>query len=95
MKLKNGQITINQANEESKYPPVPWGDEPWLPGTLVQPSMAQEKHEQGLEQGKVAMESQQKETEYSFSDSGAEEEVRALVNRSKWLTQEIARRLAS
>ncbi len=48
MQLKNGQITINQANEEGRWPAVPWGDEPWLPGTLVQPSMAQEKHEQAL-----------------------------------------------
>lgn len=95
MQLKNGQITINQANEEGKWPAVPWGDEPWIPGTLVQPSMATEKHEQELESGKVAMESQQLETEFSFSDAGSEEEVRALVNRSKWLTREIARRLAS
>ncbi len=58
MRLKTGQTTINEENEELKYPPKAWGDEPWLPGTLVQPSMAIEKHELGLEQGKKAMESQ-------------------------------------
>lgn len=46
--LNTGVRTINQVNEETPYPPVPWGDEPWLPGTLVQPTMAQERHESGL-----------------------------------------------
>jgi hypothetical protein len=32
MKLKNGSLTINQANEEERWPAVPWGDEPWLLG---------------------------------------------------------------
>ncbi len=57
MQLKTGQITINEANEEGKISPKEWGDEPWLPQTLVQPSMAQEKHDQALEQGAKAMES--------------------------------------
>ncbi len=57
MQLKSGQLTINEVNEELKYDPKTWGDEPWLPGTLVQPSMAQEKHDQALEQGKAAMDS--------------------------------------
>ncbi len=63
MKLNRGQITINQANEEGKYPPVPWGDEPWLPGTLQQPTMMQEAHEQelataqaGIDQGDAQVE---------------------------------------
>jgi hypothetical protein len=58
MQLKSGQLTINEVNEEGKIAPKPYGDEPWIPGTLVQPSMAMEKHELGLEQGKKAMESQ-------------------------------------
>jgi len=57
MALKNGSITINQANMESQWPPAPYGDEPWIPGTLVQPSMAMELHEQGMEQQKQALES--------------------------------------
>ena len=56
MNLKNGRITINQANEESPYEPVAWGDEPWISGTLVQPSMATEKHEQGMESAKAGAE---------------------------------------
>ncbi len=70
MQLKNGQITINQANEEGKYPAVPWGDEPWLPGTLAQPSMAKEKHEQsmaqvqaGIDQGDTQLEHGEKKLE--------------------------------
>ena len=59
MKLKNGSITINQANEEERYPAVPWGDEPWMAATLVQPSMAQEKHEAGLKQGQAQLEQSQ------------------------------------
>ncbi len=58
MQLASGRVTINQANEEEKYPAVAWGDEPWLSSTLQQPSMAVEKHEQALEQGEQAMESQ-------------------------------------
>ena len=29
LRLKNGQITINDANRECGYPPIPWGDELW------------------------------------------------------------------
>lgn len=39
MMLKNGSATINQVNEETGRPPVPWGDEPWLNSTMAQPSM--------------------------------------------------------
>ncbi len=63
MQLKNGQITINQANEEGRWPAVPWGDEPWIPGTLVQPSMAQEKHEQGIVQAQAAIDQGDDKTE--------------------------------
>jgi len=52
-----GAVTLNQLNEEKQYPAVAWGDEPWLPSTLQQPSMIQAAHEQQLEQGKVAMDS--------------------------------------
>lgn len=36
--VKNGTMTINQANADNGLPPVPWGDEPWLPNTMSQPS---------------------------------------------------------
>jgi Phage-related protein len=29
--LKFGVVTINDIREQRGYPPVPWGDEPWLP----------------------------------------------------------------
>ena len=63
MKLKNGSITINEANQEEQWEPKAWGDEPWLPGTLVQPSMAMERHQQGLEQGQAAIDQTQTATE--------------------------------
>jgi hypothetical protein len=30
-KLRYGVVTINDIREQRGYPPVPWGDEPWLP----------------------------------------------------------------
>ena len=40
MAVKNGTKTINQVLADDGETPVAWGDEPWLPGTLVQPSTA-------------------------------------------------------
>lgn len=54
--LKSGRITINEANIDSPWGPKDWGDEPWLPGTLKQPTMISESHGQGLEQIKAGME---------------------------------------
>lgn len=45
MNLKNGRLTINEANEPDGIPRKEWGDEPWLPSTLVQPSTAAEMRE--------------------------------------------------
>lgn len=45
-----GAITINEWAEEKKFSKKPWGDAPWLPGTLKQPDMIMEAHEQSLEQ---------------------------------------------
>jgi hypothetical protein len=53
MKVKAGIITGNEANSDEPWTPKPWLEEPWIPGTLVQPSMAQERHDQGLEAAKV------------------------------------------
>jgi Phage portal protein len=52
MKVKAGLVTGNEANSEEPWDPKPWLDEPWIPNSLVQPSMAVEKHEQGLETAK-------------------------------------------
>ncbi len=58
MRLQTGQTTINQENEEGRWPPVPWGDEPWMASSLKQPSMIIEGHEQGMEQLKAGLGSQ-------------------------------------
>ncbi len=95
MALKNGSITINQANLESQWPPAPYGDEPWMSNSLVQPSMAMEAHEQKLEQGDQAL--QQSDAEMSDSalkqtDEGDDEgddkggsEARALAEARQLL----------
>ena len=62
MGLKSGRITINEANLDSPWEPKDWGDEPWLPGTLKQPTMLGEAHEQGLEQIKAGVEQTQNAT---------------------------------
>lgn len=38
LRIKNGSATINEARLEDGCSPVAWGDEPWLPQTLRQPS---------------------------------------------------------
>ncbi len=81
MQLKNGQITINQANEEGRWPAVPWGDEPWLPGTLVQPSMALEKHEQGLQAEQAAID--QGDAEIDHGAKGLELQEKKIVQDGK------------
>jgi Phage portal protein len=55
-KVKQGLITGNEANSEEPWDPKPWLEEPWIPNNLVQPSMAVEKHEQGLESAKAMAE---------------------------------------
>jgi HK97 family phage portal protein len=35
--LRQGVITINEVRSEQGLPPVPWGDEPWLPANWAQP----------------------------------------------------------
>lgn len=47
--VKAGLVTGNEANSDQPWAEKPWLEEPWIPQTLVQPSMAQERHEQGLE----------------------------------------------
>lgn len=61
--LSTGLLTINEALEDMPYEAKDWGDEPWLPGTLVQPTMAQEQHEQGMETAKAGIEQTKAGTE--------------------------------
>ncbi len=50
MQLGSGRKTIDMVNAETQEDPVPWGKEPWMAGTLKQPSMLTEAHEQGMKQ---------------------------------------------
>lgn len=38
VRLKNGSMTVNESRAACGFDPVPWGEEPWLPSTLRQPS---------------------------------------------------------
>lgn len=50
MKLADGRATANEAREDEGLEPVEWGNEPWLAGTLKQPSQLKEAHDLGLKQ---------------------------------------------
>jgi len=54
IKLKNGSAVINQANEESGLPPVPWGDEPILPTTMAPLSKILELHDSAMKASEAA-----------------------------------------
>lgn len=60
-RLATGQTTINEENDEAQWTPKPWGDAPWLPGTLKQPDMITEAHEQGMETAKAGLGAMQDE----------------------------------
>ncbi len=64
MRLRSGMTTINQENEEGKWPAFPEGDEHWIDSSLkpmsqimAEGQMAQEQHDMGLETGKQQLES--------------------------------------
>jgi hypothetical protein len=74
IKLKNGSATINFVNEDSKYPPVEYGDEAWIPGSMRQPSMIQSEAQMKLTQSAASIEQSQMMTEYQFGGSEGREE---------------------
>jgi len=53
--LKNGTKTINEVRTELGDKPVAWGDEPWLPGTLIQPSTMQAREDRAATQAEHGM----------------------------------------
>lgn len=55
--LKNGSRTINEVRTARGDEPVEWGDEPWFPTSLVQPSTAAESREQA----RLAIEAQRQQ----------------------------------
>lgn len=94
MRLKNGLTTPNQENEESRWPTFPEGDEHWIEGTRKTMSMILEQHEQALEQGQAAIDSQDmndglavdehehgKQMDKKKLQQGAKEPARSLEER--------------
>ena len=45
MKIRNGSLTWNQANQDGEFPPIPDGDEPWIPTNLAPISKIKELHD--------------------------------------------------
>lgn len=94
-RLKNGSRTINQVNEDTSYPPAPYGDQPWLSGTLKQPDMLMEQHEQGLaagdqmlEQGAMGADEADDMEEGEEGDGEAERAIgQAVLRAMKQLTR--------
>jgi len=73
-----GRFTINETLKETEFEDKEWGDAPWIAGSLQQPDMITEAHEQGLETQKATVENQRKATDFQYSDDpdviGEEEE---------------------
>jgi hypothetical protein len=88
MRLASGRTTINQENEEDRWPAVDYGNEPWLPGTLKQPSMITEAHEMGLKQTKAGIEQGQAAVEQG--DKGLEHDGKRVEIEAKKATQKPA-----
>jgi hypothetical protein len=80
MQLGSARRTINQVNEELQEPPVPWGDQPWMAGTLKQPDMLTEAHEQGMKQQDQAMASGEQSDEIAVDahEHGKKMDVKQL-----------------
>lgn len=81
-----GARTINQVNEETQYPAVPWGDEPLVNKNLVpitllieqaQQAMqqAQEQHDQTMDEGKQQLESGEQADELAADGHKHQKEV--------------------
>ena len=87
MKLKNGSITINQANAETEWPPVEWGDEPWISNLLTQPTMLTEKYDTQKAQGFASVEtvqtSDQNSTDTSANSSDSKQNVEKSPAKAK------------
>jgi hypothetical protein len=88
MRLASGRTTINQENEEDRWPAVAWGDEPWLPGTMKQPSMITEAHEQGMEQIQAGI--KQGDAAVKQADKGLEHDGKRIEIEGKKAAQKPA-----
>src|SRR5208282_480999 len=79
--LQTGLTTINEELTDLPWDDKKWGDAPWLPGTLKQPDMITEAHEQGLKAQDAAIEKTANETENS--DMPASEQFKAKAKQSQ------------
>ncbi len=54
MMLADKRISINQANEETEYPPASWGELPWIETNLAQPDTLTKLHEAAIKASDAA-----------------------------------------
>src|SRR5208337_289791 len=83
MKLRNGSITVDQANEETQWPPLPdgVGAMSWIEGTRRTPQMIIEEHEQAMATQQAMAE--QTETETDNADMPQSEQFKAKAKEAK------------
>ncbi len=72
--LAAGAITINQFNQESQWPPVDYGNEPWISSGLRQPSMIQAEHQMSMTSQASTIENERKANEFQFSEDQTQDE---------------------
>lgn len=96
MQLKSGVKTINEIRMHLGYDAVPWGDEPWFPGTLLQPSTAAEQRDlaqKNTEMGLAAKASQKpgETPDEADADAGSvdDEESKTLAETANILLARI------
>jgi hypothetical protein len=73
MRLDSYRTTINQENEELKYPPVSWGNEPLIDKNKIPYSMLVQQIQQGIVAQQAGVESQQKRDEFELQDQPADD----------------------
>lgn len=66
--LETGQRTINELRYEDGLEPVAWGDEPWLPFNVMQPSQMEEQAERDAETALAAASGDDKEKDDDKDD---------------------------
>ena len=93
MRLASGRTTINQENQEDRWEPVEWGDEPWMPGTMKQPTMIRAEHEQGLATQQATID--QGEAAIKQGDKGLEHDGKRVEIEKKKAAQKPAGKAAS
>jgi Phage portal protein len=88
MKLASGRCTINQVNEEDKYEPVAWGDEPLINKNMAPLSLIVKQAETSMKQAEAAVE--QGDAVVKQADKGLEHDGKRVEIEAKKAAQKPA-----